>query len=219
MSVALIHSDPSSAYLTHVGAANSKFSSITTPSELGNIASTVGASQLNTMYENTIAMQWSGAVTPQAIPSIDSTGQYVVVNNLTAVNDLGADYECRRFASLITSTGKIQLAMSANNGYPIASGDARWCIYYPSEDFNQEVISIEYTSTDPSDPNSGNNIAKLLELTGRMSDFSSNFGPQCTGIAAVDLYDDTVSIFKKGCVVTWETGNFAGNAVVIAPTP
>ena len=48
------------AYLTHAGCANSFFNG-NTPSELGNLESAVGASQLNTMYNNTAAMQcdWS----------------------------------------------------------------------------------------------------------------------------------------------------------------
>jgi hypothetical protein len=217
MSVALITSGPNS-YLTHIGAANSFFTGITNPSELGNIASTVGANQLAEMYGDTVAMQWTGPVTPQVIPSIDTTGQFVVVNNFTAVNSLGADYQCRRGASVITSAGKIQLAISTNNGYP-APNDARWCIYYPSEDFNQEVLSIEYVTTEANDIMQGNNIAKLVELTGRMKNFSGNNGPVTQGTAAVDLYDDNLSIFAKGCVVTWETGATAGDAWIVAPTP
>ena len=217
MSVALITSGPNS-YLTHIGAANSFFTGIPNPSELGNIASTVGANQLAEMYGDTVAMQWTGPVTPQVIPSIDTTGQFVVVNNFTAVNDLGADYQCRRGASVITSAGKIQLAISTNNGYE-APNDSRWCIYYPSEDFNQEVLSIEYASTDINDIMQGNNIAKLVELTGRMKNFSGNNGPVTQGIAAVDLYDDNLSIFAKGCVVTWETPATNGDAWIVAPTP
>jgi len=217
MSVALITSGPTS-YLTHIGAANSFFTGIPNPSELGNIASTVGANQLAEMYGDTLAMQWTGPVTPQMIPTIDTTGQFVVVNNFTAVNDLGADYQCRRGASVITSAGKIQLAIAENNGYP-APTDSRWCIYYPSEDFNQEVLSIEYTTTDAADIMQGNNIDKLVELTGRMKNFSGNNGPVTQGIAAVDLYDDNLSIFAKGCIVTWESPSTSGNALVVAPTP
>lgn len=218
MSAALILSGPTS-YLTHVGCANSFFTGIPNPSELGNINSTVGADQITEMYGNTAQMQWTGPVTPQMVPTVDTCGQFVLVNNWNAAGaDLGANYECRRGASLITSGGRVQLAISENNGYE-APVDTRWCIYYPSEDFNQEVISIEYSTTDPADPNGGNNIANLVSLTGRMKDFSGNNGPTCNGTSAQDLLDDNLSIFAKGCVVTWESPSTSGNALVVAVTP
>lgn len=217
MSTGLITSGPG-AYLTHVGAANSFFTGIPNPSELGNLASVVGANELAEIYGDTVSMQWTGAVTPQIIPTAQTTGQFAVINNLTAINDLGADYQCRRGASVITSAGRIQLAIAENNGYPPPT-DSRWCIYYPSEDFNQEVLCIEYTTTDPNDIMQGNNVAKLVELTGRMKNFSGNNGPVCTGNANVDLYDDNLSIFKKGCLVTWESPSTSGNALIVAPTP
>ena len=206
------------AYLTHAGCANSFFNG-NTPSELGNLESAVGASQLNTMYNNNAAMQWTGPVDTQNIPAIDDAGQFAVIQTLTAVNSLGADYQCRRAGSVITNGGRIQQAISTNNGQSITGGDARFCIYYPSEDFNQEVISIEYITTDSSDIMSGNNVDNLVSLTGRMKDFSGNNGPVCNGTAFQDLYDNNLSIFKLGCLVTWETDVTAGNAILVSTTP
>ena len=206
------------AYLTHMGCANSFFNG-NTPSELGNIESATGADQLRTMYNNTAAMQWTGTMDTQNIPAIDDAGQFVVVNTLTAVNSLGADYQCRRAGTVITSGGRLQTAISTNNGAVISGGNARFCIYYPSEDFNQEVISIEYTSTDDSDIMAGNNVANLLNLTSRMKDFSGNNGPICDGTAFNDLYDTNLSIFKLGCLVTWESDFTGGDAIIVATTP
>lgn len=206
------------AYLTHIGCANSFFNG-NTPSELGNIESATGADQLRTMYNNTAAMQWTGTMDTQNIPAIDDAGQFVVVNTLTAVNSLGADYQCRRAGTVITSGGRLQTAISTNNGAVISGGNARFCIYYPSEDFNQEVISIEYTSTDDSDIMAGNNVANLLNLTSRMKDFSGNNGPICDGTAFNDLYDTNLSIFKLGCLVTWESDFTGGDAIIVATTP
>lgn len=204
------------AYLTHVGAANSIFSGIVNPSELGNIASTVGASTLTEIYANTAQMQWSGPVEPQSTPTNETTGQYAVVNTVTAVNDLGADYQCARFASVITTGGRIQRAISTNASDIPLEFDARWCLYYPSEDFNQEVLVHDYTSTDITDVNQGNNIQELLDnITGRMNNFSGNNGPVCTGILSNDLLDSNTNIFGKGCLLTWETSATGGDAVIV----
>jgi hypothetical protein len=208
----------STAYLTHAGCANSFFNG-NTPSELGNIESATGADQLRTMYNNTAAMQWTGTIDSNNVPAIDDAGQFAVINTLTAIQNLGADYQCRRAGSIITSGGRIQQAISTNNGQPITLGDARFCIYYPSEDFNQEVISIEYTTTDGADIMGGNNIDNLVDLTGRMKDFSGNNGPVCNGTAINDLFDNSLSIFKLGCLVTWETGNTGGDVIIVAPSP
>jgi len=209
----------STAYLTHAGCANSFFNG-SLQSEVGNIASAVGADDLRTMYDNTAAMQWTGGVDTQNVPATsDYPGQYVVIETLTAVNNLGADYACRRAGSVITNGGRIQSAISANNGQSITGGDARFCIYYPSEDFNQEVISIEYSTTDAADIMGGNNIDNLVNLTGRMKDFSGNNGPVCNGTAANDLFDNNLSIFKLGCLVTWESATTNGDAVIVAPSP
>lgn len=206
------------AYLTHMGCANSFFNG-NTPSELGNIESATGADQLRNMYNNTAAMQWTGPIDTQNIPAIDDAGQFVVVETLTAITSLGADYQCRRAASIITSGGRLQAAISTSNGAVISGGNARFCIYYPSEDFNQEVISIEYTSTNDSDIMAGNNVDALVDLTGRMKDFSGNNGPVCNGTAFNDLYDTNTSIFKLGCLVTWETDFTGGEAIIVATTP
>ena len=45
------------AYLTHVGASNSFFSGISNTAELGNIAATVGASNLAEIYGIVAQMQ------------------------------------------------------------------------------------------------------------------------------------------------------------------
>ena len=211
----IVLSGPSS-YLTHVGAANSKFSGITQVSELGNIEAVTGANTLTEIYSNTAQMQWNGAVSTPAIPTNQTTGQYAIVETLTPVNDLGADYECRRFASLITSAGKLQLAISTNNGAPIEGGnDCRWCLYYPSEDFNQEVLVHEYASTDTADVLAGNNLQELLDnITGRMNNFSGNNGPVCNGTSTNDLFSDINSIFAKGCLLTWESPSTNGDAAI-----
>jgi hypothetical protein len=205
-----------SAYLTHVGAANSRFTGITQVSELGNIEAVTGASTLTEIYSNTAQMQWNGAVSNPAIPTNQTTGQYAIVETLSPVNDLGADYECRRFASLITSAGKLQLAISSNNGAAFEGGnDCRWCLYYPSEDFNQEVLVHEYISTDIADVMAGNNISELLDnITGRMNNFTGNDGPVCNGTSANDLFSDINSIFAKGCLLTWESPATNGDAVI-----
>jgi hypothetical protein len=204
------------AYLTHAGAANSIFSGIVNPSELGNIATAVGASSLNEIYTNNAQMQWSGPVEIQSTPTDGTTGQFGVVNTVTAVNNLGADYECARFASVITTGGRIQRAISTNASDTPLENDARWCLYYPSEDFNQEVLVHDYTSTDSTDVNQGNNIQELLDnVTGRMNNFSGNNGPVCTGVLSNDLLDSNTNIFAKGCLLTWETNNTGGNAVIV----
>lgn len=203
-----------------VGAANSFFTGIVLPEQIGNITAQTGARPLRDLYTNTAEMSWQETVTPQIIQAANTAGQFVLIldQNVTPYVELDAGYECRRAGNLITSDGKLQLAISENNGYP-APADARWCIYYPSEDFNQEVIAIEYTSTDVSDPNSGNNITKLLELTGRMKNFVGNNGPVCNGTLNNDLLNDETSIFAKGCLVTWETPSFSGEAVMVAVAP
>lgn len=219
MSTQLVQS-VQTAYLTHAGAANSFFVG-STQVEIGNIASTVGADDLRTMYDNNAAMQWTGTVDTQNIPATsDYPGQYLVVDTLTAISDVGADYTCRRAGTVITNGGRIQTSLSTNGGLPMeGANDARFCIYYPSEDFNQEVISIEYITTDGSDIMQGNNITNLLNLTRRMKNFSGNNGPVCTGVASNDLYDTSLSIFKLGCLVTWESPATSGNAIIIAPSP
>tara|TARA_R110000803_G_scaffold197051_1_gene260498 strand:+ start:42 stop:701 length:660 start_codon:yes stop_codon:yes gene_type:complete len=205
------------AYLTHIGAGNSFFTG-NTEAEQGNIRSTVGASSPQEIYSDTAAMNWSGGVEAGASPTNIETGQFAVVETLTAVNTLGADYSCARGGSVITTGGKIQLAISTNNGTPIEGGnDARWCLYYPSEDFNQEVLAHEYITSDPNDVNQGNNVSELLaNITGRMKNFIGNDGPVCNGTINNDLLNDTTSIFRKGCILTWENANTAGNALVIA---
>lgn len=204
------------AYLTHVGASNSFFSGITTDAELGNIASAVGASTLNEIYTNNAQMQWNNPPEAQSTPTDRTTGQYAVINTLTGVNDLGADYECRRGASVITTGGRIQRAISTNASDIPLEGNARWCLYYPSEDFNQEVLVHEYNSTDTNDINQGNNISELLaNITGRMNNFSGNNGPVCTGVLSNDLLDSNTNIFKLGCLLTWETTNTAGEALIV----
>jgi len=52
-----------------------------------------------------------------------------------------------------------------------------------------------------------------------MKDFSGNNGPVCNGTAVNDLFDNNLSIFKLGCLVTWETGNTSGDAIIVAPSP
>lgn len=219
MSAALILANAPQQGIKLVGCANSFFTGITQASEVGNIASVTGADELRDIYNNSANVAWQGPVTPQIIQNQFTTGQYVVMNAITVEADFGAGYECRRGASLITNNGSLQRAISENNGVPLDGNDARWCIYYPSEDFNQEVIAIQYNTTDPTDPNQGNNIDQLISLTGRMKNFSGNNGPVCTGVANHDLFDDNLSIFAKGCLVTWETSATSGEALMVAVTP
>lgn len=204
------------AYLTHIGAGNSFFTG-TTEVNQGNIRAVVGANSPAEIYEDNVAMQWSGPTSVPAIPVNTETGQFAVINTLTAVNDLGADYVCRRNASIITTGGRIQQAISSNNGQPLAN-NARFCLYYPSEDFNQEVLVHDYTTTNATDVNQGNNISELLaNITGRMNNFSGNNGPVCNGTLLNDLLDDNTSIFRKGCILTWETPATNGDAMIVAP--
>ena len=215
MASGLVVSAPSS-YLTHVGAGNSFFTG-TTETNQGDIRAVVGANSPTEIYEDNVAMQWSGPTSVPAIPLNTETGQFAVINTLTAVNNLGADYICRRNASIITTGGRIQQAISSNNGQALAF-DARFCLYYPSEDFNQEVLVHEYLTTDASDVNVGNNINELLEnITGRMKNFSGNNGPVCNGTLNNDLLNDNTSIFRKGCILTWETAATNGDALIVAP--
>lgn len=205
----------SSVYLNFIGCANSFFTGAL--GNTGNLQAVTGANTLRELYDDTGTLGWSGAIDGSSKPSADDTGQYLAAESWSAITDADANYECRRNASLITSSGRLQLAISSNNGQAINGGDARFCIYYPSEDFNQEVISIEYNSTDAADITQGNNIANLLNLTRRMKDFVGNNGPTCDGTANTDLYSATTSIFKKGCLVTWESGATAGNAIIVGP--
>ena len=212
MAATLVQSQPS-AYLNHIGASNSFFTG-TTEVNQGNIRAVTSANSLFEMY-NTPGL-WIGGVEAGAIPSNFETGQFVDVETLSTI-DPTADYTCRRNASIITTGGRIQLAISSNNGTPLTQ-DARFCLYYPSEDFNQEVLAFEYNSTDPSDVNQGNNIQILLDnITGRMKDFVGNNGPTCNGDINNDLLNDVTSIFRKGCVLTWETGATSGDAILIGP--
>tara|TARA_B110000285_G_scaffold218910_1_gene268911 strand:- start:36 stop:692 length:657 start_codon:yes stop_codon:yes gene_type:complete len=204
-------------YLSHVGASNSFFTG-TIEVNQGNIANATGADPLFNMYQDNAGM-WSGGISTPAIPSIFETGQFVIIDSVSIISDLSADYTCKRNASVITTGGRIQLAISTNNGNDIVGGnDARFCLYYPSEDFNQEVLAYEYITTDAADVNGGNNIALLLaNITGRMKNFSGNNGPVCNGTSVNDLLDDGLSIFALGCVLTWETAATSGNAIVIGP--
>ena len=202
-----------SAYLNHIGASNSFFTG-TTEVNQGNIRAATSANSLFEMY-NTPGL-WIGGVEAGAIPSNFETGQFVDVETLSTI-DPTADYTCRRNASIITTGGRIQLAISTNNGTPLTQ-DARFCLYYPSEDFNQEVLAFEYNSTDSSDVNQGNNTQILLDnITGRMKDFVGNNGPTCNGTIGNDLLSDLTSIFRKGCVLTWETAATNGDAILIGP--
>ena len=202
-----------SAYLNHIGASNSFFTG-TTEVNQGNIRAATSANSLFEMY-NTPGL-WIGGVEAGAIPSNFETGQFVDIETLSTITP-SADYTCRRNASIITTGGRIQLAISSNNGQPLIN-DARFCLYYPSEDFNQEVLSHDYNTTDASDVNQGNNISELLaNITGRMKDFVGNNGPTCNGTINNDLLNDVTSIFRKGCVLTWETGATSGDAIIIGP--
>ena len=202
-----------SAYLNHIGASNSFFTG-TTEVNQGNIRAATSANSLFEMYST--SGLWLGGVEAGAIPTNFETGQFVDVETLSTI-DPTADYTCRRNASIITTGGRIQLAISSNNGTPLTQ-EARFCLYYPSEDFNQEVLAFEYNTTDPSDVNQGNNIQILLDnITGRMKDFVGNNGPTCNGDINNDLLNDVTSIFRKGCVLTWETGATSGDAILIGP--
>ena len=201
--------------LTHVGAANSFFIGQTV-TDLGDIASLTGADTISTLY-NSANAQWAGTISPAAIPT--GTGQYVVVQGVTVPNDLAASYDCRRQSNIV-GKGTLQQAISTNNsGAPITGGnDSRWCLYVPSEDKNQAVYAFEYSSTDAADVNAGNNIQVLLDnITGRMPNYSGNLGPVCDGTAANDLLNDTLSIFAKGCILTWETPITSGDAILVGP--
>ena len=212
MAATLVQSSPS-AYLNHIGASNSFFTG-TTEANQGNIRAATSANSLFEMYST--SGLWLGGVEAGAIPTNFETGQFVDVETLSTI-DPTADYTCRRNASIITTGGRIQLAISSNNGTPLAL-NARFCLYYPSEDFNQEVLAFDYTSTDETDINQGNNISVLLaNITGRMKDFVGNDGPTCNGTISNDLLDDLTSIFRKGCVLTWETPATNGDAILIGP--
>ena len=201
--------------LTHVGAANSFFIGQTV-TDLGDLAALTGADTISTLY-NSANAQWQGTISPSAIPT--GTGQYVVAEGVTVPTDLAASYDCRRSSSIV-GKGTLQQAISTNNsGAPIGGGnDSRWCLYVPSEDKNQAVYAFEYSSTDAADVNAGNNIQVLLDnITGRMPNYSGNLGPVCDGTAANDLLNDTLSIFAKGCILTWETPITSGDAILVGP--
>ena len=201
--------------LTHVGAANSFFIGQTV-TDLGDLAALTGADTISTLY-NSANAQWQGTISPAAIPT--GTGQYVVAEGVTVPTDLAASYDCRRSSSIV-GKGTLQQAISTNNsGAPIGGGnDSRWCLYVPSEDKNQAVYAFEYSSTDAADVNAGNNIQVLLDnITGRMPNYSGNLGPVCDGTAANDLLNDTLSIFAKGCILTWETPITSGDAILVGP--
>ena len=200
--------------LTHVGAANSFFIGQTV-TDLGDIAALTGADTISTLY-NSANAQWAGTISPGAIPT--GTGQYVVAEGVTVTSDLAADYDCRRQGNLV-GKGTLQQAISTNNsGAPIDGGDTRWCLYVPSEDKNQAVYAFNYTTTDAADPNAGNNIQVLLDnITGRMKNYSGNLGPVCDGTSANDLLNDSLSIFAKGCILTWESPSTNGDAILVGP--
>ena len=201
--------------LTQVGASNSFFTGQTV-TDLGDIAALTDADTISTLY-NSFDAQWAGTISPAAIPT--GTGQYVVVQGVTVPTDLAASYDCRRSSSIV-GKGTLQQAISTNNsGAPIGGGnDSRWCLYVPSEDKNQAVYAFEYSSTDAADVNAGNNIQVLLDnITGRMPNYSGNLGPVCDGTAANDLLNDTLSIFAKGCILTWETPITSGDAILVGP--
>lgn len=183
----------------------------------GNIAATVASIRdLGQIYSGAGGLTWGGGIDGSVIPTVGDVGVFTVASDQVAGANLSANYECRRNSSLITSNGRIQIALSENNGYAPPS-DSRWCIYYGSEDFNIEVVSQEYSTTDPNDINQGNNIAQLLELTKRLYQMTGQNGPiNLNGTANVDLYGQN-GIFKKGCLVTWESAGTAGDAVYVAP--
>ena len=199
-----------------IGASNSFMTGAT--GLQGNIAATVGPTirDLGEIYQGGDTLSWLGGIDTSVVPTIGDVGIFTVASDQVAGANLAASYECRRNNNLITSNGKIQLAISENNGYE-PPADSRWCIYYGSEDFNVAVVAQEYASTNPGDINQGNNIAQLLELTKRLHQMTGQNGPiNLNGTANVDLYGQN-GIFKKGCLVTWESGTTGGDAVNVGP--
>lgn len=199
-----------------VGASNSFMTGAT--GLQGNIAATVGPTirDLGEIYVGAGGLTWAGGIDTSVTPNVGDVGIFTVASDQVAGANTSADYECRRNNNLITSNGRIQIAISENNGYA-PPADSRWCIYYGSEDFNVAVVAQEYNTTDPNDVNQGNNIEKLLDLTERLHQMTGQNGPiNLNGTANVDLYGQN-GIFKKGCLVTWESGGTAGEAVYVAP--
>lgn len=214
----------SNEYALAIAAVNSYFTNAT--GNQGNIATTVGdgGTQIRDcgeLYTGGDPLTWFATPDASVVPAIGDTGLFAISSDATSATP-GADFEIRRNASVIYTNGRVQIALSTNNDSPIANGDARWCIYCPSEDGPVEVYAWEYNTTDPADIMLGNNVSKLLELTSKLpanTQWNGRFGPQgLNGTDTVDLYGQT-GIFKKGCIVTWETGNTGQDAVYVAVTP
>lgn len=207
-----------------IAAANSYFTNAT--GNQGNIALTVGdgGSQIRDcgeLYTGGDPLTWFATPDASVVPAVGDTGLFAISSDNTGAKP-GLDFQILRNATIQYTTGRVQIALSTNNNSPISVGDSRWCIYVPSEDGPVEVYAWEYNSTDPADIMQGNNISELLELTSKLpctTLWNGRFGPQnLNGTATTDLYGQT-GIFKKGCIVTWESGTTNADAVYVAVAP
>tara|TARA_R110000772_G_C13169748_1_gene426907 strand:- start:72 stop:722 length:651 start_codon:yes stop_codon:yes gene_type:complete len=201
--------------IRHVGCSNSSFTG-NTEVQVGNIAqATAAAKPLTTVYNT--GGTFTGGVDGATIPGT-FVGTYVVTegDSTQPSTILGAGYECRRGSNLITSDGRLQLAVSEINGYQLTVPfDARWCVYGGSEDFNVMVFSHEYTSTDPANVGQGNNQEELLKLTKRLPNFLGQGGPIGLNGTINDL-SGLNGIFTKGMLVTWESAGTTQQATMCA---
>ena len=211
----------STEYALAIAAANSYFTNAS--GNQGNIATTVGDGgaeirDCGALYTGGDPLIWGFPPDASVAPAVGDTGLFAVSSDNTGAKP-GLDFQILRNATIQYTTGRVQIALSTNNGIPIVNGDSRFCIYVPSEDGPVEVYGWEYASTDPNDIMQGNNLDTLLELTSKLpcdTLWNGRFGPQnLNGTAITDLYGQT-GIFKKGCIVTWESGVTGGDAVYVA---
>lgn len=202
-------------YLVVVASANSYFTNIDAARQ-GNINAQTGAVDVRELYNS---LSWSQPIDVATTPTINTVGMFGCDSSVNTIlpGQSSAQFQVRRNSTIQYSDAVLQTAISQNYDNPPGSGDSRWVVYVPSEDGPVTAYAHEYTTSDPADPNGGNNIAELLALTGRMPYESGRSGPiNMNGTAIQDLYSQD-GIFKKGCLVTWETPNTNGDAVLVGP--
>lgn len=202
--------------ITAVASANSYFTGIDITKQ-GNIQAETGAEDVRVCYNN---LTWPTApVDTSVVPTAQQCGMFGGFSAGVSIDNGAAAFQVRRNATIQYTDGKLQTPITTNFDNPIAGGDSRWVVYYPTEDGPVGAFAHEYTTDEPNDINAGNNIAELLSLTGRIPYFTGTAGPiNMNGTALQDLYSQ-FGIFAKGCLVTWETATTNGDAVLVAPAP
>jgi len=181
----------------------------------GDIAARIPIAQdIRSIYN--IGGFFNGSVNGGRIPAAEVGTFAIRESQLTGADNLNIGYECRRGANLIASDGLIQTAISTINGTPILGGDSRWCIYVGSEDKNVMVFSVEWVTDLPGQPETGNNLTTLLDLTKRLPSLIGQQGPYNLNGTEIEDIEGSTGIYAKGCLVTYEDPTTQDGAMMTA---